>query len=249
MGEPSYWKRLKEIFGKSVEMDQVTFLTTHWKRIDPSVGNLRELEFREVLADDFNDGLVFERLPELNAGEARKVVDRVIEDASEWAKARKQYKKVEWGRMRVVKRTARQIQKELDVLLEELNETKAGQKVVKALRECSTEQKAILQPLRDEMRRDDITAAAKEAAEKELFEKHLIFKTRFQACFYRAVDLRAPIGPAIIDHYFDNLPEEEVRARLLLFTETPDNYFFVKIRVKQWMWPFSSLPSFPTFPR
>jgi hypothetical protein len=49
----------------------------------------------------------------------------------------------------------------LDILREELNKTKAGQKVVKALRECYTEQKATLKPLRDEVRRDHITAAAK----------------------------------------------------------------------------------------
>jgi predicted RNA binding protein with dsRBD fold (UPF0201 family) len=85
---------------------------------------------------------------------------------------------------------------ELDALRKELYQTKAGQKVAKALRECYAEEKATLKPLRDEMRRDDITAAAKEAAEKDLLEKHSIFKKRFQACFYRAFDLRAPIGPA-----------------------------------------------------
>jgi hypothetical protein len=42
--------------------------------------------------------------------------------------ARKQYRKVEWGRMRVVKWAAGRIQKELDVLREELNGTNAGQK-------------------------------------------------------------------------------------------------------------------------
>jgi hypothetical protein len=209
---------LKEIFGGSVEMDQVTFLTTNWEKIDPPVGNSKDEKIQRALADDINDGMVLESLLDSNACEAWKVIDRVIEDAREWPKEKTQYRMVEWGRMRVVRRIARLIQKELDLLREELNETKAGQKVIKALRECYAEEKETLTPLRDKMRRDDITAAAKEAVEKELLEMHSIFKKRFQACFYRAVDLRAPIGQAIIDQYFDDLPEE-VRARLLLLTE------------------------------
>jgi hypothetical protein len=157
---------------------------------------------------------VFERLLESNAREAWKVIDRVIEDASEWPKWRGQYgdKRVNLGEKRALMPKVRPVQRELDALREELNQTKAGQKVVKALRECYAEQKATLQPLRDEMRRDDITAAAKEAAEKELLEKYSIFKKRFQACFYRAVDLRIPIRQAIVDQYFDDLPDEQVRA-------------------------------------
>jgi hypothetical protein len=41
-GEPYNWKNLKEIFGKSAGMDQVTFLTTDWEKIDPPDGNSHE---------------------------------------------------------------------------------------------------------------------------------------------------------------------------------------------------------------
>jgi hypothetical protein len=211
-GEPYDWENLKENFGGSVEMDQVTFLTTNWENIDPPTGNSGEQMIRGALGYDINDGLVFERLMELNAREAWKVIDRVIEDASEWPKWKEQYRdrRVNLGEKRALMPKVRPVQRELDALREELNQTKAGQKVVKALRECYAEEKETLQPLRDEMRRDNITAAAKEAAEKELSEKYLIFRKRFQSCFLRAADLRIPIGQPIVDQYFDYLPDEEV---------------------------------------
>jgi hypothetical protein len=210
--QPYGWKNFNNIFRGSVEMDRVTILTTNWEKVEPRAWNLEEERIRGALGDDINVGLVFERLLEFNAPEAWKVIDRVIEDASIWPKEKTQYKKAERGRMRAIKWTARGIQKELNLLREELNETKEGRKVVKALRKCYAEQKATLQPLRAEVGRDDITAVAKEAAEKNLWEKHLIFKKRFQDCFNRAVDLRIPIGHCIVDHYFDDLPDEEVRA-------------------------------------
>lgn len=187
-------------------MDTVTFVMIGQATVVPETTGSRETRIQEVLIEDVEDGLVFEPMIGEDVDEAWRVIN--IELA--WVEERKLYRKAEWGMKRYQRWMVNLMQKELDALHEELSQTAAGKKVLASLQRCYTDQSAELGPLRDEVVREDIPPEAKKAAEKELTEKHLVFRQKFQECFDKATMLEVQVGPHIVDFYFDKLPGGKV---------------------------------------
>lgn len=189
-----------------MEMDTVTFLTTGWQNINLEAANSEVVRIEEALTMNMKDGMVFEQMVEENADEGWRIINVDLA----WVEERKSYKRAEWANKRNQRWMVNVMQKELNILRNELSKTRDGKKVLESLRKCYADQRAELGPLQVEVEREDITAGVKKATEKELMEKHLVFRKRFQECFNRATALKILVGQPVVNFYFDELPGSKV---------------------------------------
>ncbi|KAF5354256.1 hypothetical protein D9756_006905 [Leucocoprinus leucothites] len=215
------WNSMKEIFegDVKVEMDNVTFLSTCWDKVDLEKGQKQEQRIREVLRSDMERGLAFGQLPWMDKDEAWCFVHEItaLTRASLDGKAEDRSKRL--GMItdhileRRIKRDAEErkkaeedsrviyLQNELGELYAELDKTEYGRGIRAKFWRADDDQKRILEPLLAQADKEGLKPTEKERLERMIEEEYILCLREFRGHFAEVRAMGIVVGYNLREFY------------------------------------------------